>query len=686
MAVLSKIRERSFFLILIIALGLFAFLIDPTKLIDFFQKGGTKEFLAKVNDEVIYNEDVARQVEARQRGNQQSSMQLANQVYNQEVTKIVMGEEFDKLGLSVEKDQMWDLIKTRYGNYPQFKNEEGELDEGAIKAFIEEQLKANPKAWGLEEDNIAFSGKQQLYYALIKAASLPTEKEGEVAYKMENDLVDIKYVNIPYSTIPDSTINISKEKIQSYINAHKDQFEEEANAAVQFVHFDLKPSKEDEEAAKAKINNSLVQLKTADTAAKIEELVNEVSEVRNDTIYKLLGQIDAPMQKEIDSMQVGDTFGPYVLGEFTKIAKLTNTKMEPSVKASHILVAFEGATRANPEVKRTKEEAKARAEELLAEIKGSDKEFAEFAKENSDGPSATKGGDLGWFYQGQMVPAFNDYVFANDKGSVGLVETEFGFHVIKVEDTKEEKKYQVAAIAVKVEPSQKTIDDLYTEASQFEVEVNNGDFVKSSEDKKYELRPVNKIDRLSENLPGLQGSQRQIVRWMFNEETKIGDIKRFDISGSYVVVQLTGRKEKGLMSTEDASFTVLPILRKEVKAEQIRAKIKATTLADIATENSAAVRSANAITMANPTIPGAGREPKVIGTAFGLENGQVSGLIDGENGVYKIEVTKHTEAPAMDSYKAYAKDPANNINAVGGKVVDALKKKATIEDNRASFY
>ena len=173
---------------------------------------------------------------------------------------------------------------------------------------------------------------------------------------------------------------------------------------------------------------------------------------------------------------------------------------------------------------------------------------------------------------------------------------------------------------------------------------------------------------------------------MFNSDTNVGDIRRFDINGSYAVVQVTGKKEKGLMSTDDASFKILPILRNLEKAKLLRDKISSTTLADIAANQKTTVKAANAISMSNPTLPGAGREPKVVGTAFALENGQVSGLIDGVNGVYKIEVTKHTEAPKMDSYKSYAKDPANNINAVGSKVMEALKKKATIEDNRATFY
>ncbi len=682
MAILSKIREKSVFLIFIIALGLFAFLIDPTKLIDFFKNGGTKDYIAKVNDEVIYNQEFANQVKNLKNG-QQSTMQIANNVYEREVSRILVQEELDKLGITVEKDQMWELFKTNYSSLQQFQNEDGQFDEGLLKEFIETQVEANAKAWGNQEKNIAFSGKQQLYYALIKAASLPTEKEGELAYKMENNLVDIKFVQIPYSTIPDSTINISKDKIKSYINEHENEFKEEANVALRYVYFEEKPSKEDEDNAKTEINNLLTELKTT---KNVEDFVNQNSVIAYDSKFNLKNTLNSAIQAKVDSMKIDETFGPYTDGEFTKIAKLTGTKIAPSVKSSHVLIAYEGATRANPDIKRTKEEANKLANELLIIAKKTDTDFAAFATENSDGPSASKGGDLGWFYEGQMVEKFNDFVFSNKKGKIGLVETEFGFHIIKVVDTKEEKKYQLATIAKKIEASQKTIDALYAEASQFELDANAGKYEEVANQKNYVLRPVNKITELSENLPGLNGSQRNIVQWMFNNETKIGDIKRFDINGSYAVIQLTNKKENGLMSVDDASLKVLPILRNKEKSKLLRAKISATTLADIANNQGTNVKTASAVSMSNPTLPGAGREPKVVGTAFGLEKEEISKLIDGNNGVYIIEVVKHTEAPKMETYKSFAKDPANNINAVGNKVMEALKEKAIIDDNRASFY
>jgi len=682
MAILSKIRERSVFLIFIIALGLFAFLVQPKQIIKLFQGGGSKDYVVKVADETIGAKEFASAVEARQQPGQ-SSLQVASQVYNQKVNQIVMQKEFDKLGITVEKDQMWELIKNAYKNYPNFKNEAGDFDEGLLKAYIEKQVEANPRAWEANEKQIAFNGKQQLYYALIKSASLPTEKEGEIAYKMQNDLVDVKYVYVPYSSIVDSTVTISNEKIKNYISAHKNEFQSEANAAVQYVYFEEKPSKEDEDAFKAKINALLPEFKATKDVASF---LAENSAIPFDTIYKFKAALDKEVQNVIDSIAIGATVGPYTAGEFTKVVKLVATKMAPSVQASHALIAYKGAQRAAEKVTRTKEEAQKLAKDLLKEAQKSSTDFAAFAKKNSDGPSATKGGDLGWFYEGQMVPKFNDFVFSNKKGTIGMVETPFGFHIIKVVDTKEEKKYQVAILALKNEASQKTISQLYADATQFEIDANSGDFEEVAKAKNYNVRPVNKVTELSENLPGLKGVQRSIVKWMFNADTKKGDIKRFDVNGSYAVVRLTGKAPKGLSTVQEASFKVLPILRNQEKAKQIRAKISSTTLADVAANQKVSVRTANAVSMGNPMLPGAGREPKVVGTAFALENGQVSKLIDGEKGVFMVEVTKHTDAPKMDSYKSFAKDPANNVNAVGGKVVEALKEKANIEDNRATFY
>ena len=103
-----------------------------------------------------------------------------------------------------------------------------------------------------------------------------------------------------------------------------------------------------------------------------------------------------------------------------------------SVAASHFLVQYKGSQRAPATVTRTKEEAKARAEEGLAKVrKGAD--FAKIVGEYSDEPrAAERGGALGEFTADRMVKPFADAAFKLKVGQVsGLVETDFGFHVIK---------------------------------------------------------------------------------------------------------------------------------------------------------------------------------------------------------------------------------------------------------------
>ena len=144
---------------------------------------------------------------------------------------------------------------------------------------------------------------------------------------------------------------------------------------------------------------------------------------------------------------------------------------------------------------------------------------------------------------------------------------------------------------------------------------------------------------------------------------------------------------EGVMSAEDASVLVLPILRKERKAAQIIAANKGKDMAAIASDNNVSVSTASALTVKSPTIPGAGAEPTVVGTAYGLAEGATSGLIEGNTGIFKIEIVKKTDAPKLDNYSTYANTLKNNAaGTVNTAVYNALKEGAKIEDKRATFY
>src|SRR5690606_27061318 len=148
-----------------------------------------------------------------------------------------------------------------------------------------------------------------------------------------------------------------------------------------------------------------------------------------------------------------------------------------------------------------------------------------------------------------------------------------------------------------------TINTLFAEATQFEMETIGGkEFTAAAKEHNYLVRPVNKIKEMDENLPGLS-AQRSIVQWAFNEDTKLGEIKRFNINNGYAVVQLTAKYRAGLMSAEDASVLALPKIRKEKKAAQVIAANKGKTMDAFAKDNNVVATTASALTMKSNTIP-----------------------------------------------------------------------------------
>jgi peptidyl-prolyl cis-trans isomerase C len=138
------------------------------------------------------------------------------------------------------------------------------------------------------------------------------------------------------------------------------------------------------------------------------------------------------------------------------------------VQASHILVKVE--QNATPEEKAA---AKAKIEKLLKQVKTPDANFAQLARENSDCPSKAKGGDLGYFGRGQMVPEFEDAAFAMKPGQIsGVVETQFGYHIIKVTDRKE----------AGITPFEKAKDDIKNNLQQMKKNQLFRDYVRNLRD------------------------------------------------------------------------------------------------------------------------------------------------------------------------------------------------------------
>lgn len=705
MAILESIRKRSLFLILVIGLALFAFVISGV-----LTQGGlssTKSIIGEINGERISRDEFIQKVEnaSRSYGPNATTIQVVNQVWNTELRSTLLEQQFEELGLSIEKDQIINVIKANpaFTSDATFHNESGVFDEGRFIEFIADLKANNPlgyQQWQLQEENLVLAAKEQMYYNLIKAGVGATIKEGELNYKLENDKVDIKFVQAAYSSIPDSTITVTKKDIQNYINEHKDLYKEEASRNIQYVLFEEKPSLEDEEEVRAELASYLTEryelndtLPAFKDVTDVEAFVNLYTDAKYLDKYLFKDQLPATASDTLLKLNVGGVFGPYKDGQMYKLSRVVaKTVIADSVKASHIIVPFVGGERAAPTVTKTKEQAKKTIDSIFSLVKNNSAKFTEVADSiNADGTKGI-GGDLSWQVYSQISDDtfdrdFSDFMFFNEKGAIDVVLTKFGYHIIRIDDKAAFKEaVKLGTIERELIPSEKTSSDLYTTTTKFEIEVNEKDFQEVATASAYQVRPVNKIKSLDENLPGL-GNQRAIIQWAFLKDTKVGAIKRFNLNNGYAVVRVNAKTKEGVATADAVSARILPIIRRKRKAAIIRNKSNASSLEDFATQNGATISSASALNMKSTTIAGAGREPKVIGAALGLNEGGTSGLIDGENGVYMVQVIKRTDALPLDSYASYTiGQKLTNRNSVTNAVFNALKKSAEIEDNRADFY
>ncbi|HMI08204.1 MAG TPA: peptidylprolyl isomerase, partial [Flavobacterium sp.] len=427
-------------------------------------------------------------------------------------------------------------------------------------------------------------------------------------------------------------------------------------------------------------NDTVPGFKNAPNTA---EFVNENSAIPYDSTYVAKKDLPAADAEALFNLPAGEVYGPYVRGGYYCISKSMGRKAGANAKASHILISYEGTQVPNKKEKRTKEQAKAKAEMLLAQVKANPSSFLMLALTNSDDSSAQQGGDLGYFSQGQMVKPFNDFVFNNPIGTIGLVETDFGFHIINVTDKQD--AIRLATIAEKIEASEATTDKLYTKAVKFEMDASSKDFEKTAKDAGLTVNPSIKVKQMDEMFGGL-GAQRQMVRWAFEKDTKVGDVKRFEIANlGNVIVKLKKVNEEGLTAIDEARPMIEPILKNKKKAEKIKAKMKGATLETIAQASASTVQQVADMTIDNANLPGAGPEKKVVGTAFATAVNKVSAPIEGNSGVFVVKPTLVTKAPALKDHKDYTAKVKAQVQGYSGRVIPALKAEADIKDSRADF-
>ena len=702
MAVLGNLRKNSFVLIAVIGMALFAFVIAGV-----FDGSGfqSQEPIGIVNGEELSVTDFRNQIDVLKKSYNFNDLQALTTAWDETVRSKLLSQQIDELGIGSSRDHLEFFLSQSpsFNSDERFLNDAGIFDVNKFSNFIAELKEINPQSysqWSLQEEQFNKQIKFNSYFNLVTSGFNSTFFEGKNQYLKSNNIADISFVKIPYSTVNDSLISVSSSEIRSYIKDNPADFDQKSVRSFDYVIFNESPSLKDETDLRNKINSLLNEREEYNQVSKLNEVIpgflttsnldfflSENSDVPYDSIYRPKGYFSSSHAQMIFNLENNNTYGPYVDGDFLKISKMLDKKRNGNVRASHILIAYNGSQGSNPQITRTKNEAKNEANRILKLARSNPDNFSSYAIDFSDGPSKSNGGDLGFFQEGNMVKPFNDFVFNNRVGRIGLVETDFGYHVIKI--VAKEDVVLVGTLALKNIPSERTSDSIFNIASKFEIELSNiGDFNQTAESFDFEVKSLNNIGVLDHDLPNME-NQRRLVQWLFNEETEIDDFKRFDLSrGGYVIAKLTDKAEEGLMKPELASITVLPILKNKKKAKIIISDNKKfKNLEDLASNNNLEILNVSALNQVTPIVAQAGFEPKVIGKAFGLEINSISDLFEGETGVYMIKLNSIKSADELESYTPFENQLTNKFRSnIDFSIVQSLKKSADISDNRNDYY
>lgn len=703
MALINKIRERSGIAVLIIAVSLILFIVGGDILGAQSMFGGNGQTVGEIAGETIdYKDfqlklDQARQAFEAQSGRPASEAEqqsLREQVWNQYIVDFAYKKEYEELGLKVSNDELVDMVQ---GNnvsaaiQQSFTNPQtGVFDKTSVISYLKNLKNLPPEqqlAWQNFEKSLAQDRVRQKYENLFRVGTYVTRAEAEKEYQAQTTKATLKYLFVPFYSVVDTTVKVTDTQLEDYLAKHKDEYKGFDSRTIQYVSFPIVPTKDDSTELYNKIKELARGLATAPNDSTYARINSDVPT----KLYWSLSEMSDQLKGAVKSFIPGSVNGPYREGNTYYIYKYGGTKLDTSftVKASHILIRTQGTGDSAKVAARTK------AADLLKQLQ-SGANFEQLAAANSQDPaSAQRGGDLGYFRQGAMVKPFNDAVFAmSGTGLIGrLVESDFGFHIIKVTEAKTNVLYKIAAIGKTMTPSQATRDAIYAKADQFSIESKSkAEFDESlKKDKSLIVQTANRIPESATNINTMQNA-REIVRWAFNDDTKENQASPvFETDEQYVVAILTGKSDKDNPTINDFRDELTLKVRNQLKAEQITKKlsgIQGPTLEAIAQKYGAGalVENANDISLATGFLTSAGLDPIALGKGFGLKPGKKSKVFTGENGVFIMEQISSTPAPAIGDYSMYKANLQSKSFQASFLVNEAVRENAKVVDNRAKFF
>jgi peptidyl-prolyl cis-trans isomerase D len=729
MSTLERLRKRSGLLVGIVGVALLAFVLTGL-----FEKNGSifgnsdkvvGEIAGKSIEINVFKNKVDEAVDNQKRSSKKSSLSveetdgIVQQVWNQMINEYVMVKEYEKLGIAVSDDELYDLMVTHPHSalirnisdpqtgkiIPTFADAKtGEVSPDKIRAFSQSMTDEQEAQWSQLEDYVRQMRVIEKYNNLVKKGLYVTKSAAKREYFAQNTLSNIKYVIKNYKLLADSTIKTTEADLNAYYSAHQNAFKQDASRSLDYVTWDIAPSQEDIDNAKKAMEVIAIDFRTAKSYSDDSTLIIAESETRNfDQAFHTKGTLSPSIDTAMFTAETGTVVGPYEENGSLKVSKLLVTKMSAdSAKVRHILIGYKDSGASPTAI--TKEQAKTKADSILAALKKGGK-FVDFVEKFSDDGGKKmppnkkegeyymgKGGDYGWLNaKSGFVEPFKNAGLDGKKGDLVIVESQFGYHIMEVLDTKgSQKKVQVGTIELKTEASSKTKQMIFSQATDFTIKnTTNELFQKSVTDQKLNKRVAEKLKENDKTIAGIE-SPKALIRWAY--DNKLGTVSDPQEYGDkYLVAVITDVREKGIAPLEQVKEEVTAKVIQEKKAEIFTKEFVSAMAGNVSIETISAnmklpVEQAPNVNFMTNQIPGSSSEPAVMGAVSVQKAKTMSKPIAGKEGVFVIYVDSSVPAPVLKDYSGPQKSQMQNIQPrVDYEVFNALKENANIVEHLTKF-
>jgi parvulin-like peptidyl-prolyl isomerase len=499
----------------------------------------------------------------------------------------------------------------------------------------------------------------------------------------ENSSADVSYIFVNQATFPDSLVKITPEEMKAYYDKNKQHYKVKDERRAKVLMFPVAASAEDSARAKKRVERLQTELASASTLEAKDSIfttaVNEYSGIESE--WTMLQDVPPQISGLLGTLPEHEVVGPITSGDGIHFYRLDGRRSGANevVKASHILINFNN----------NKDSALAFAKKVMGEVNSSN--FAAKAMQYSeDKGSATRGGDLGYFGKGRMVPEFEKAAFGAKVGSiVGPIESQFGYHIIKVDDKKsDELKYSdiVFATTISGNTRNKIKRDAFAAMQQIQ-EGKNIDTLATQLKLQCIESPYVTEDKPLYNSMFLTSRLFEIKQGEVLEPKEIGN-------GSMVVVaQLSNVRKAGIGTFEDDSVQIKQKLTKIKKldlagkrAEEIFNSIKANAALDTTMALPHNLQVKTATLKDNGTFPGMTSDWAGTTYAFSLPENQINAPVRCDNGYFILDIRNRKIATAEQAKDATDLNKANYTRTLFDSWFQSFRDNTKIKDLRNKYY